>query len=354
MECAARWLLLVAVIASAAKHDTHDAKDALLNRIEPIKARAGTLSATLEQQFSKDQQNLKSNADLMKADRSKLADLKKALREARAVAEMRRSPQTMDVLHWTRALHIARENMTGLRLRHLSKLQECTVRHSTPSVGFVRTTSILREPFSGWQYLHIYKSGGTSVETKLRLYNATISHHMPQVPTLTFVRDPWDHFVSGYRQVLLAAHPTLGQTKQHGTKLSKLLQDALRNGTTASEFLSSTLAHFLITKGGYDVKRLNPHMAPQSWFMMDQSGHLHTNLRAVFDMQDMWLLGINSRKNAHDEKDVAHMSGILNMPPPSGLSEQQTLAICNLIQVDYCCLDFDWPQQCKSKVNLTC
>mmetsp|Transcript_37269 Transcript_37269/g.90474 ORF Transcript_37269/g.90474 Transcript_37269/m.90474 type:complete len:315 (-) Transcript_37269:209-1153(-) len=187
-----------------------------------------------------------------------------------------------------------------------------------------------------WNYLHIWKSGGTTVSAMTKSTKVKKKFLLEGDSKLfTFVRDPIDHFLSGYAECKLRWK---SQKKADDEEVLKYLASAQRN---ANE-----------TKGKAKLACVT-HSFPQANFLLERKGEplIEKKLELVAELKEMPqafpfmnltydpnLVKRNANADTKKQNFIIHSSDLKN----------ETLQkLCEFVALDYYLFDYDLPETCK-------
>ena len=213
-----------------------------------------------------------------------------------------------------------------------------------PGTPITRISSAIQDGcWRGWSYLHVFKSGGTHAQ---KVLNVTTSPRQSSGPILTFVRNPFEHFMSGYYEVMS------GKVIQNTTEFDRMIwriagDDGLSTQGKLKAVLKFVGIHPRTTKRfGRLQKQINAHMQPQTWYFMGAHQTLKPNVREVFDLDSMdTVLGRRSSNRANDFN--SSQSKHRFFVDPATMDASLISSICSFVYHDYCCLGFAPDDMCN-------
>ena len=210
-------------------------------------------------------------------------------------------------------------------------------------------------PDSDFSYLHIWKSGGTSVQLQPGASSQiTLTH--PQAEALdffTFVRDPLDHFLSGWAEASLrffqeADQETLPAAWEPAT-YNQAIRSYLDNVHREVEIRAGTNNH-----DGIDMTHYI-HSFPQANFLLRKDGSIMAQVKVIGDMEEMYqvmdMIGFAKEdsksqkihaRNAAEDKVKSTFFPIRK----EWISDDTLLEICKFVAMDYFLFDFEAPEVC--------
>jgi hypothetical protein len=197
-------------------------------------------------------------------------------------------------------------------------------------------------------YLHIWKCGGSTIQDMLpyeeRSQQTLDSPVLQQRKWITFVRDPIDHFLSGWAEC--ASKPYLEKPQHPFTTL------LWRGDERDYDFRVRAWLYEIQTRG--PVPHCSSHSHPQVNFMIHAgTGKIDPHFHVVGDLSHLreivvhigkfrqWKEGIKGRdalENAVKQKHYPNRKDLL--------SEATLLLLCEYLQLDYYLLDFEPPEIC--------
>lgn len=216
-------------------------------------------------------------------------------------------------------------------------------RVKTASAGAILLTDI-------FGYLHIWKSGGTTIGKQSRKGQVSVNNgEFQKRDWFTFVRDPIDHFLSAWAECgerrykwnrkKGATLPEWNETKYDG----RIQGYAQRVVTVFDATASSSRTRMTC----------DWHALPQTNFMFDNNGKVHKKLKLVGDISEipavLELLGFHYDENRGAHR-VASDSRIKTQAFPSRrdlLSNTTLLTLCEFLAMDYFLFDFEPPAVCQ-------
>jgi len=182
-------------------------------------------------------------------------------------------------------------------------------------------------------YVHIYKNGGTTVVKQTGNHQTEIVD--PKISNLnwmTFVRDPIDHFLSGWAEC--------GERSRETSDLSYDMR--IRN------WLDDTKAA-IQTRHGCAI-----HSFPQGTFLLNREGHVYPQMALIGDLREMVeVLGIAGFEYDENRGEGRIASANLfkqeHYPSRKDLISDETMRyICAFVAIDYFLFDFEPPQACQA------
>jgi len=200
-------------------------------------------------------------------------------------------------------------------------------------------------------YLHIWKSGGSTVLIQTDYYEPQKSLLHPAVKDkdfFTFVRDPIDHFLSGWAEAAVRQFET---DKNQNESLELQVLDKASYDKTIKAFVKEMNS---LTYGVSKIEMIDQsHAFPQANFMVDDNGEIDPRIKVVGDMHEMLkvleVIGFNDT-NKHEEKGRdASMDEMKQKYFPARkdwLSDETLIEICDFVAVDYYLFDFVSPEAC--------
>ena len=236
-------------------------------------------------------------------------------------------------------------------------------------IGFSRTyVGRGTTAFAGWQFLHVYKAGGTSMAAAMRGVNEATAMKLSGatrpargLPMFATLREPLERFLSGFGEALRRIH------KGHYSTAHPLYAIAIDGRLSAGEVLDATLQH--LRDGRHAPAdwqgHCEAHMRPATRFLLDPATRrpwqqlrallLLENASTVFN-RTLPHINVEPHHSAPDDnsgdgpRDA--MSARFSMRE-ADLQPAQLRAICDLLVADYACLGFDLPHGCRDENKST-
>lgn len=227
-----------------------------------------------------------------------------------------------------------------------------------------------------WVYIHIWKSGGTTIYRQFRRpQKRLIADEAVQNRTkwLTFVRDPVDRFLSGYSECLTRHYQKNSsndddvdyQPSPPPAAAAALPPpwDEAAYDTQIREWLYQTTMHANGRGRGWQRNVCEHHSYPQVNFILDDNGQtILDNITVIGDLSEMpAFLGrmLSSSSNftynhARGASRVAAHNEFKSrfFPARRDLLSNATLrGICKFLALDYYFLDFELPPACQEDSN---
>jgi len=199
---------------------------------------------------------------------------------------------------------------------------------------------------NAFAYVHIWKSGGTTIEKQAqnRSFAARFIQRYPYA--LTFVRDPVDHFLSGWSECMFRWHKNK-KNKKDKREASKI--DAQNYSQVITTYLENTRR---MIQSGRKTHGCNIHSLPQVNFLFDRKGKLYSNLKIIGDISEMGQVmgAINFTYRPDVTARVASTNTIKQTYFPAKrewLRNETLQAICEFVALDYFMLDYQLPDPCR-------
>lgn len=232
-------------------------------------------------------------------------------------------------------------------------------------------------------YLHIFKNGGTTIRAQTKQDHISLKRVLEELPAaqqamwFTSVRDPIDHFLSGWAEVgnnLRKARlrqagldpentpftpservPSLLLHADYDTRIQQWLQAVQRALQVGPQYMSRQRGNTTTTAAVVKPKwHKEVHSAPQVNFMLNPQGRIWSQLQIVGDLHDLqpllqtvfefpWDSSLGSGRNASSNLflQTYYPRDILGH-----LSNETLRQICDFVAMDYYLLDFDLPPAC--------
>jgi len=183
-------------------------------------------------------------------------------------------------------------------------------------------------------------------------HNQTLYEQYQNYFTFTFVREPTQHFVSGYKEMLLrwqrfyehhpAGHQPPAHLQQFASNVTQLDHQNDADGVRQA-FESFVTEHY----HGYLVP--NNHVSFQSTRLLPRKEHC-IELDTIYDLEDMNHV-FESMLQKHNKTNVTKIiQGKLRHKPyhidKPNVSLRVKHKICHMLALDYCCLNYKLPEEC--------
>ena len=229
--------------------------------------------------------------------------------------------------------------------KHLEAMHTCSKRGHLQRVTPLAVGPVCEKALpEGWRYQHVYKAGGTSVESTFggHVRNCSSAYHS----VFATVRSPVSHWLSGYHEAMMRlkrggylnrsgpyheSHPLyrlaiadMDRLERVRATLDYLQQrpEQLKQRAYA-EFHFEPAVRSLITKEANGTHRILPGLA------------------VVIEISQVG--GLFNVTLAHSRSARGYPEFSAKEPE---LSETQMVQLCNFMIVDYCCLSYQLPDVC--------
>jgi len=199
-----------------------------------------------------------------------------------------------------------------------------------------------------YSYLHVFKSGGTTVQMMTTTKKHTKSSEVDNRKLVTVVRDPIDHFLSGWAEC--------GSRSKNPDENPHFTLDTGINERIGS-WLDSLEDQIASPKQGADP--CLPHSFPQSSFMLNPNklDSISPNLEMIGDLRELnavltianFTIPPNSaraRSASDNPKKVERYPRDMRL-----LSDQTVNRICEFVMLDYLLFDFEPPSACSESLQ---
>jgi len=207
-----------------------------------------------------------------------------------------------------------------------------------------------------WGYKHIWKSGGTTIAKTLgpraRKFDEATRKELTRY--FTMVRDPLDHYISGFQETIKRTIDKWGNFKPTEPLLNMTVPEAFK------AFTERVLDH--IVRDGEKAPRRprckvchEGHSFPQTRFFFTNTREFLHEIQYVGHMYEMCAifrkvigredLRIKKANVAMDDKVKKYWSIRIEEVDAETMEK-----VCKIIAVDYCVFGFDYPERCKAEV----
>jgi hypothetical protein len=198
-----------------------------------------------------------------------------------------------------------------------------------------------------WAYIHIWKSGGTTIEKQTG--RAQTGMRDPTIQRrerwMTLVRDPFDHFLSGWAECGMRfslGRPWHNMMYEFDGRIREHMNETR---TTARNLRSlDSLPPSL---------RCTSHSFPQANFLLHKGrGHVDDRLQVIGDLREMvhvlQLVGFAYNATIGTARRAEHNECKRKFFPVQKdlLSNETIKEICNFVAIDYYLFDFPPPPAC--------
>ncbi len=203
-----------------------------------------------------------------------------------------------------------------------------------------------------YAYIHIFKNGGTTIEVQTGHDHTSIRD--PQVQKrkwFTFVRDPIDHFLSGWAECF------------HRMQFEKNHTVSLPINTTVEESYDLRVNEWIDAVTALarpDIKAAcEIHSFPQANSLLDPGGHIPTQLEIVGDLSELPAILAQVRFNYNPTIESGRNStanSYLQTFFPKRkdwLSYKTKRRLCHFLAMDYFLFDFEMPPACTRRYTKT-
>lgn len=216
-----------------------------------------------------------------------------------------------------------------------------------------------------WAYLHIWKSGGTTIEAQTGRGPKpfTAREIQQRKKWMTFVRSPIDHFLSGWSEWGFRIYDKAQKRKDHDTiKRLRIESDDYDTRIRTYLHLTETMANQTKAIVGQSRKIMDypqrftatRHSFPQANFLLDNKSDqkVFENLKLVGDLNEMapLLKLVGFQYNITRGKGRVAVENEIKQkyfPVRKDLISNATmLKICNFVAIDYFLFDFEPPEVC--------
>ena len=206
-----------------------------------------------------------------------------------------------------------------------------------------------------WAYLHIFKNGGTTIEVQTGHDHTSIQD--PQVQKrkwFTFVRDPIEHFLSGWAE---CAHRERMDAKIQSQ--TKNLHTPIPSNTTIQGSYDQRVNDWItkvaaLARPGIEAA-CEIHSFPQANALLDPNGHLAPQLQIVADLTELPavltnMIGFTYNPNIESGRNASANTYLQTYFPKrkQWLSETTLQRLCAFLEMDYFLFDFEMPTSCRN------
>jgi hypothetical protein len=202
---------------------------------------------------------------------------------------------------------------------------------------------ILNKQFA---YRHIFKNGGTTVEKQAHS-KAVSGKRVGSRTIVAAVRDPIDHFLSGWQECGNRFRKSMEASKTSDEEYDGRIQ----------KWLNKTKA---LARGEKSCRKSLPclcaiHSLPQANFFITEAIIVDPKVRLVGDLRDLpGLLAVagfqydNSKANKRDASSSPTKQKYF--PRKVHLIANDTMrSVCEFLSLDYFLFDFELPEPCRTK-----
>lgn len=201
----------------------------------------------------------------------------------------------------------------------------------------------LTEEFS---YLHVWKSGGTTVQLQPGASKQRALQHPDIVDSslLTFIRDPIDHFLSGWAEASMRIHenaettPPAWKEEGYSERIDKYLEEVKHAAFHGNKRKAAMSAY--------------THSFPQANFLIrPMTGGVNEKVQIIGDISEMQqimdLVGFDHDPEIHGRNSASNTLKKTHFPVRKELiSDEVMLKICKFVAMDYFLFEFDPPAVC--------
>jgi hypothetical protein len=204
---------------------------------------------------------------------------------------------------------------------------------------------ILSENFA---YLHIWKSGGTTIEYQAHQLQKGLSHpEITKRDLMTFVRDPIDHFLSGWAEAGMRVYE---EAIQKNLSFKQPKWENQSYDERVHKFLKEVKS--IASQGTSPEMTDHMHAFPQANFMINENGEINRHVKVVGDLQEMQQVLPMAGFTRYDEGIVGRDSSEnsikkTHFPYRKDLLSRNTMReLCQFLAMDYYLFAFDPPSDC--------
>jgi len=215
--------------------------------------------------------------------------------------------------------------------------------------------TILNKRFA---YLHIWKSGGTTVVAQSPNWQVSKYNVELQSRTwFTFVRDPISHFFSGWQECEYRKYYGAEPVDRNILPKNNLNEFKKMMKIPFDKKIRKWI-HALNSYEGIRGQDCRVHSLPQINFMV-RCGKIWRNLALVADLSELWEV-LEMLDIQHDEKKPLKRTAkdspkdVYFKIKTEELADETLLMICNYVALDYCFFDFEPPKICTTVVSEIC
>jgi hypothetical protein len=207
---------------------------------------------------------------------------------------------------------------------------------------------VLSEKFA---YLHIWQSGGTTIAYQTQNEQKRLSDpEITKRDLMTFVRDPIDHFLSGWAEAgmrvyeeAIQKYPSFHHPEWENQGYDKRVHKFLKEvKSIASQGMSPEMTDHV-------------HAFPQANFLINEKGEINHHVKVVGDLREMQQVlpmvgftsydeGIVGRDSSQNSIKKAHFQSRRDL-----LSKKTMRELCRFLAMDYYLFDFEPPSVCVGK-----
>lgn len=211
-----------------------------------------------------------------------------------------------------------------------------------------------------WAYLHVWANGGD--RTVIRVVEDQLNEFQQRKDVseirnrrwMALVRDPIQHFLEGWAIAEIKVIKEI-MAKGHDDLASKIKAEWESTGMTYDQRVNDFLERVKKYSRNSATAGISPlmHGLPQSNFLMNDAGTVHSNLLAIGDANE-WeaMMEMAGFKGDVRETDLDAESTLRAKYFPTklkGLSRQTILNLCDFLAIDYYLFRYDAPSSCLKK-----
>ncbi len=230
---------------------------------------------------------------------------------------------------------------------HVQRLQYCEahgfLKYASPTHIKPECENFLNIP---WEYLHVYKAGGTTIQSVFGgVVPCNTTNHTKVFAT---VRDPISHFLSGYHEAMMRLSEGQYMNRNNPYNSRHVLYKLSMNNNISKLDRMRQALFYSSTHIERPRSYAEYHYDPSVSTLTNDNHKIMENLESIIEVNELNQLFPNailthSRKSKHIPQFYINAST---------LSAHDLFSICDYMILDYCCLNYDLPYNCRGMYAL--
>lgn len=225
---------------------------------------------------------------------------------------------------------------------HLDRLKYCDahglLKYASPTHIQPECEHFLNVP---WEYLHVFKAGGTTVQSVFG--GSTNCNSTNYNKVFATVREPVSHFLSGYHEAMMRLAEGQYINRHNPYDIHHYLyQLSINNNLSNIDRMRRSL-HYSSSHIELPRSYAEYHYDPAVSTLINDQYRIMPNLTSIIEIGQLNQLFPNATLT-HSRKSKKLPQFYINS---STLSPRDLFSICNYMILDYCCLNYTLPYYCR-------